>query len=112
MSFNEFESSFFNATPERLFLFEMAATRWAYVASTEEVVRLGVTYSPMPIEMEELTQSLTEDAQIILAKHRNGPTGAFHVRFRQKISRFEDLLVQPEDFSEPPPEADGTWDEA
>lgn len=65
MSFNEFESSFFNATPERLFLFEMALTRWAYVASTEEVVRLGVTYSPMPVEMEELTQSLTEDAQII-----------------------------------------------
>ncbi len=51
-----------------------------------------------------------EDAQIILAKHRNGPTGAFHVRFRQKISRFEDLLIQPEDFAEPP--ADEGWDEA
>ena len=51
-----------------------------------------------------------EDAQITLAKHRNGPTGTFHVRFRQKISRFEDLLVQPEEFAEPPT-AEG-WDEA
>jgi replicative DNA helicase len=51
-----------------------------------------------------------EDAQITLAKHRNGPTGTFHVRFRQKISRFEDLLVQPEEFAEPPT-AQG-WDEA
>ena len=47
-----------------------------------------------------------EDAQIIIAKHRNGPTGAFHVRFRQKISRFEDLLVQPEDSP-----ADQGWEE-
>ena len=49
-------------------------------------------------------------AQIILAKHRNGPTGAFHIRFRQKISRFEDLLIQPEDFAESAPDAG--WDEA
>ena len=53
-----------------------------------------------------------EDAQIILAKHRNGPTGAFHVRFRQKISRFEDLLIQPEDFAEAAPDSDEGWDEA
>ena len=52
----------------------------------------------------------SEDAQIILAKHRNGPTGAFHIRFRQKISRFEDLLIQPEDFAESAPDAG--WDEA
>jgi len=53
-----------------------------------------------------------EDAQIILAKHRNGPTGAFHVRFRQRISRFEDLLVQPEDIAGPIPDTDEGWDEA
>src|SRR3990172_4072108 len=52
----------------------------------------------------------SEDAQIILAKHRNGPTGAFHIRFRQKISRFEDLLIQPEDVAEAAP--DEGWDEA
>ncbi len=39
--------------------------------------------------------------QIILAKHRNGPTGTIHLRFREKIARFEDLLVrQPEEFEE------------
>ena len=37
-----------------------------------------------------------EDAQIIVAKHRNGPTGTIHLRFRKKIARFEDLLVEPE----------------
>jgi len=39
--------------------------------------------------------------QIILAKHRNGPTGAIHLRFRDRIARFDDLLVrQPEDWEE------------
>jgi replicative DNA helicase len=37
--------------------------------------------------------------QIIVAKHRNGPTGTIHLRFREKVARFEDLLVQePEDW--------------
>ncbi len=46
--------------------------------------------------------------QIVLAKHRNGPTGTIHLRFREKIARFEDLLVrQPEEWEEePPPEPD------
>jgi replicative DNA helicase len=39
--------------------------------------------------------------QIVLAKHRNGPTGTIHLRFREKIARFEDLLVrQPEEWEE------------
>ncbi|MEX0801074.1 MAG: replicative DNA helicase [Dehalococcoidia bacterium] len=38
-------------------------------------------------------------AQIIIAKHRNGPTGTIHLRFREKIARFEDLLVrEPEEW--------------
>lgn len=42
--------------------------------------------------------------QLILAKHRNGPTGAIHLRFREKIARFEDLLVrQPEEWEEEAP---------
>jgi replicative DNA helicase len=41
-------------------------------------------------------------AQIIVAKHRNGPTGAIHLRFREKTARFEDLLVIP-------PEGEGEW---
>jgi replicative DNA helicase len=46
--------------------------------------------------------------QIVLAKHRNGPTGTINLRFREKIARFEDLLVrQPEEWEdEPPPEPD------
>ena len=36
-------------------------------------------------------------AQIIVAKHRNGPTGTVHLRFRQRIAKFEDLLVRDEE---------------
>jgi replicative DNA helicase len=32
--------------------------------------------------------------QVIVAKHRNGPTGTIHLRFRDRIARFEDLLVR------------------
>ncbi len=32
-------------------------------------------------------------AQIIVAKHRNGPTGTIHLRFRKNLTRFEDMAV-------------------
>jgi replicative DNA helicase len=36
-------------------------------------------------------------AQIIVAKHRNGPTGNVHLRFRKNLTRFEDLAsIEPE----------------
>jgi replicative DNA helicase len=41
-------------------------------------------------------------AQIIVAKHRNGPIGNIHLRFREKTARFEDLLVIQ-------PEGEGGW---
>jgi len=31
--------------------------------------------------------------KVIVAKHRNGPTGVVHLRFRNHLSRFEDLMV-------------------
>jgi replicative DNA helicase len=39
-------------------------------------------------------------AQLIVAKHRNGPTGTVEVRFRDTISKFEDFEQHP---GEPPP---------
>lgn len=65
MAFNDFEDSLFDATPERLFLFEMGLSRWAYVAGTENVSRLSVVYTPMAIEMAEVSQSLSEDTPIV-----------------------------------------------
>jgi len=35
--------------------------------------------------------------KLIVAKHRNGPTGQVHLRFRNHLSRFEDLMVVEED---------------
>ncbi len=35
-------------------------------------------------------------AQVIVAKHRNGPTGNIHLRFRENLTRFEDLASLPE----------------
>ncbi len=32
-------------------------------------------------------------AQIIIGKHRNGPTGSVDLRFRKNLTRFEDLAV-------------------
>ena len=41
-------------------------------------------------------------AQVIVAKHRNGPTGAVELRFRQRLAKFEDWVLQPEDDDLPP----------
>jgi replicative DNA helicase len=35
--------------------------------------------------------------KLIVAKHRNGPTGVVHLRFRNHLSRFEDLMVVEEE---------------
>ena len=40
-------------------------------------------------------------AQLIVAKHRNGPTGAVSVRFLDRTASFRDLVLR-----EPPPEAE------
>ena len=36
-------------------------------------------------------------AQVIVAKHRNGPTGTLHLRFLKNIAKFEDLLLRQEE---------------
>ncbi len=39
--------------------------------------------------------------QVVVAKHRNGRTGTIHLHFREKIARFDDLLVRgPDEWEE------------
>jgi replicative DNA helicase len=36
-------------------------------------------------------------AQVIVAKHRNGPTGSVELRFRERLAKFEDWVLRPEE---------------
>ena len=46
-------------------------------------------------EMRNFDQPYPEGiTKLIVAKHRNGPTGVVHLRFRNHLSRFEDLMVR------------------
>ena len=59
------------------------------VYTTEDQWQLQHAAEPYPKDI----------AQIILAKHRNGPTGLVELRFRKNLTRFEDLTQR-----EPEPE--------
>jgi len=49
-------------------------------------------------EMRNFDQPYPEGiTKLIVAKHRNGPTGVVHLRFRNHLSRFEDLMVMEEE---------------
>jgi replicative DNA helicase len=49
-------------------------------------------------EMRNFEQPYPEGiTKVIVAKHRNGPTGVVHLRFRNHLSRFEDLMVLEEE---------------
>jgi replicative DNA helicase len=49
-------------------------------------------------EMRNPSQPYPEGiTQLIVAKHRNGPTRTLFLRFRKDLSRFEDLMVLEEE---------------
>jgi replicative DNA helicase len=51
-------------------------------------------------EMRNFDQPYPEGiTKLIVAKHRNGPTGIVHMRFRNHLSRFEDLMVLEEEIA-------------
>jgi len=57
-----------------------------------------VTRDQWQVDSHHVNEQYPEGiAQIIVAKHRNGPTGNVHLRFRKHLTRFEDLATpQPE----------------
>ncbi len=60
MSFEQYETSPYSGTPERLFLFTMGNRQWAYVNHAEPVVRGALTYQPEVISMGNIVQDLNE----------------------------------------------------
>ena len=39
-------------------------------------------------------------ARVIVAKHRNGPIGDVDLRFRERLARFEDWALHPDDLED------------
>ena len=51
-------------------------------------------YRPDQYEEDTLKQNI---AEIIVAKHRNGPVGSVELVFRQALAKFENAATQPID---------------
>ncbi|NLS78227.1 MAG: replicative DNA helicase [Chloroflexi bacterium] len=52
-------------------------------------------------EMYNEATEMQNIAELIIAKHRNGPTGTVHLRFRKELTRFENLALV-EDYNPEP----------
>lgn len=61
-------------------------------------------YRPDQYEKETQKQNV---AEIIVAKHRNGPVGSVELIFRPQLAKFEDAAKQHVRFNEPPPPPNG-----
>lgn len=57
-------------------------------------------YRPDQYEKDTQKQNV---AEIIVAKHRNGPVGSVELIFRPQLAKFEDAAKQHVRFNEPPP---------
>ncbi len=65
MSLDDIERSGDLGTPEQLFLFTMGDTRWGYVNAPIAASYNNIPYAPLAIEMDDLTQALSEDSPTI-----------------------------------------------
>ena len=65
MNFNERETSDNDGCPERLFLFTMGTVSIGYVNSASPATYAGNTFSPLSIDMDEISQALAEDSPTI-----------------------------------------------
>lgn len=62
MSLDARESSPHDGAPQRLFLFTMGEQSFAYVNAARPHVYNGIEYRPMVVDMDDLSQSLSEDS--------------------------------------------------
>lgn len=66
MSFDDHESSAYDGTPQRLFLFSIGSLNLGYVQAAHPDNFNGITYDPIPlIEMPDIEQSLSESSPTI-----------------------------------------------
>ena len=60
MSFDSYEISPYNGTPERLFLFTAGNTQWSYNNQERDIIRGSVTYRPIAIAMDNIVQQVAQ----------------------------------------------------
>ena len=65
MSIDQLESSAYSGAPRQLFLFTMGDEKWGYCASELPHTHLSVEYQPEVIDMDAITQSLSENSPTI-----------------------------------------------
>lgn len=66
MTVDALELSDYDGTPERLFLFQMGTdVRWGYLQSSRAYTYLSVEYSPMYVEMGDISQALSESSPTV-----------------------------------------------
>lgn len=65
MSIDDYELSAHDGQPQRLFLFTMGETVFAYTNAPRPHTYNDITYSPLLVRMEDLTQALSEDSPTI-----------------------------------------------
>uniref|UniRef100_A0AAU8GS05 Tail assembly protein n=1 Tax=Pseudomonas phage PAKlein3 TaxID=3230132 RepID=A0AAU8GS05_9VIRU len=57
MTYQTYEESLDRGTPVELYEFVQGIQRWNYISGTEPIVRLGQTYTPMPVTRAGVKQS-------------------------------------------------------
>lgn len=68
MSIDAIESSAYSGAPRQLFLFTMGDEKWGYCASEFPHTYLSVDYQPEAIDMDAITQALSENSPTINIK--------------------------------------------
>lgn len=57
MTYSTYENSLDSGTPIELYEFVQGSNRWNYISGADSIVRLGQTYTPMPVSRDRIKQT-------------------------------------------------------